>query len=84
MMMLEFVQRTGYQPTHEEYREIEKQYHDFDGDKNAFYQNWAEEARRAERDTAAAIHKLLIAEAKKHGCSTPYYLKLQELFFLIS
>lgn len=36
MMMNEFVERTGFEPTMEEYREIEEAYYNFDGDKNAF------------------------------------------------
>ncbi|MBQ3442220.1 MAG: hypothetical protein IJG33_03130 [Selenomonadaceae bacterium] len=84
MMKIEFVKRTGYKPTAEEYKAIEAQYYDFDGDKNTFCRNWRAEMLRAERDTAAAINRLMIAEAEKHGCSTPYFLKLKELFFLIS
>lgn len=36
MMMQEFIDRTGFEPTAREYAEIEKQYMDFDGDKDAF------------------------------------------------
>ena len=36
MMMQEFIARTGFTPTFEEYREIEQRYCAFDGDKDAF------------------------------------------------
>lgn len=42
MMMNEFVERTGFEPTMEEYREIEEAYYNFDGDKNAFCKHWME------------------------------------------
>ena len=42
MMMTEFVERTGFEPTVEEYREIEEAYYSFEGDKNAFCKHWAE------------------------------------------
>ncbi len=36
MMMSEFIERTGFQPTAEEYAKIEEAYYDFNGDKNEF------------------------------------------------
>lgn len=36
MMLLEFVKRTGFEPTPAEYAKIEEAYNNFDGDKNAF------------------------------------------------
>ena len=36
MMMSEFIDRTGFEPTAKEYAKIEKAYYDFDGDKDAF------------------------------------------------
>lgn len=36
MMMSEFTERTGFEPTVEEYAEIEQKYYEFSGDKNAF------------------------------------------------
>lgn len=38
MMLSEFIQRTGFEPTADEYAKIEDAYYDFDGDKNAFCQ----------------------------------------------
>ena len=40
MMMSEFTQRTGFEPSAEEYAEIEKAYYDFDGNKDAFCAHW--------------------------------------------
>ena len=40
MMMNEFIERTGFEPTAEEYAEIEEQYYSFDGDKDAFCEHW--------------------------------------------
>ncbi len=40
MMMSEFIERTGFEPSAEEYEKIEEQYYNFDGDKDAFCANW--------------------------------------------
>jgi len=42
MMMIEFTERTGFEPTEEEYAEIEQQYYSFDGNKDAFCKYWKE------------------------------------------
>ena len=36
MMMQEFTERTGFEPTFDEYAEIEEAYYEFEGDKDAF------------------------------------------------
>lgn len=36
MMISEFVERTGFEPTADEYAKIEEAYYNFDGDKNSF------------------------------------------------
>jgi len=36
MLKSEFIERTGFEPTAEEYAEIEERYYNFDGDKDAF------------------------------------------------
>lgn len=41
MLVSEFIDRTGYQPTAEEYDEIEKAYYVFAGDKDAFCRAWS-------------------------------------------
>ena len=40
MMMSEFTERTGFEPTAEEYAEIEEAYYNFDGNKDAFCKHW--------------------------------------------
>ena len=40
MMMSEFIELTGFEPTAEEYEEIEEEYYHFDGDKDAFCKHW--------------------------------------------
>ncbi len=40
MLLSEFIDRTGYQPTAEEYAEIEKEYYHFKGDKDAYCRAW--------------------------------------------
>lgn len=40
MLVSEFINRTSYQPTAEEYAEIEKQYYHFNGDKDKFCRAW--------------------------------------------
>ena len=56
MLMSEFIERTGFQPTADEYQQIEDAYYNFDGDKDAFCKAFVEnggemkvyEARAAE------------------------------------
>jgi len=45
MMMSEFIERTGYQPSGEEYHYIEESYYEFDGDKNAFCKQWLKDQK---------------------------------------
>lgn len=40
MLLGEFIDRTGYQPTAEEYAAIEKEYYHFKGDKDQFCRAW--------------------------------------------
>lgn len=40
MMMSEFIELTGFEPTAEEYEEIEDAYYHFDGSKDDFCKNW--------------------------------------------
>ena len=43
MMMSEFIERTGFEPTAEEYEKIEDAYYRFDGSKDEFCKNWLAE-----------------------------------------
>lgn len=58
MMMSEFIERTGFEPTAEEYEQIEDAYYHFDGDKDAFCKNWLSDG---------GILKAARARAKKIG-----------------
>lgn len=40
MMMSEFIERTEYEPTYEEYHHIEESYYEFDGNKDEFCKQW--------------------------------------------
>lgn len=40
MLVSEFIDRTGYRPSAEEYAEIEQAYYVFDGDKDAYCRAW--------------------------------------------
>ena len=40
MLVSEFIDRTGYQPSADEYADIEQAYYMFDGDKDAFCRAW--------------------------------------------
>lgn len=42
MMISEFIELTGFEPSMEEYSEIEQQYYEFDGDKKAFCKHFIE------------------------------------------
>ena len=42
MMISEFIELTGFEPSMEEYDEIEQQYYEFDGDKKAFCKHFIE------------------------------------------
>ncbi len=60
MMKLEFIQLTGFEPTAEEYRQIEDEYMACDIDKKDFCKNWCKEGgpRRLMRLRAAKIEEL--------------------------
>lgn len=80
MMMSEFIARTGFEPTAKEYTKIEQAYYDFDGDKDAFCEDFIRNggAQKFYKDRVAEIdrlnsllleserqHKRDIAESKK-------------------
>lgn len=43
MLVSEFTDRVGYEPTPAEYAQIEREYMEFDGDKDAFCRRWKRE-----------------------------------------
>lgn len=50
MTIKEFIERTGFYPTYEHYKFIEKSYMDFDGDKDAFCKGVQSQRERARRE----------------------------------
>ncbi len=60
MMMKEFTERTGFEPTAEEYREIEKEYMASDIHKDDFCKRWKKQGNigRLERQRARRIEEL--------------------------
>lgn len=77
MMMSEFIERTGFQPTAEEYAKIEEAYYDFNGDKNDFCKTFVAqggekkvyEARATEierlRSQIGELEKMFKADSEK-------------------
>ena len=69
MMMSEFIDRTGFEPTAKEYAKIEEAYYDFDGDKDAFCKAFVKDggARKLCKDRAAEIDRLnsLLLESER-------------------
>lgn len=60
MMMSEFIERTGFQPTAAEYEQIEDAYYSFDGDKDAFCKAFVENGgeQKVYQDRAKEIERL--------------------------
>jgi hypothetical protein len=60
MMMSEFIERTKFEPTYEEYREIEEQYYQFDGNKDQFCKQWVRKGgiQRLSRERVRKIEAL--------------------------
>ncbi len=60
MMKSEFIERTGFEPTAEEYAQIEEAYYEFSGDKNAFCKDFLKNkgVERLIRNRASRIEEL--------------------------
>ena len=69
MMMSEFIDRTGFEPTAKEYAKIEEAYYNFDGDKDAFCKAFVKDggARKLCKARAAEIDRLnsLLLESER-------------------
>ena len=69
MMMSEFIDRTGFEPTAKEYAKIEEAYYDFDGDKDAFCKAFVKDggARKLCKARASEIARLnsLLMESER-------------------
>lgn len=59
MMVHEFTERTGYEPTMEEYHYIEESYYDFNGNKDAFCAQWKADKETGRWDTELKLRKSL-------------------------
>lgn len=71
MMISEFIERTGFEPTADEYRQIEEAYYNFDGDKDAFCKAFVENAGekkiyRHRADYIADLESQLVDSEKAH------------------
>lgn len=87
MMMSEFIDRTGFTPTYEEYQEIEEAYYNFDGNKDAFCKAFVDGdgekkvcALRAEK-VEQLKSKLLESDRAIKELAAQYEQKLQLLQF---
>ena len=60
MMMSEFFDRTGYEPSYEEYRFIEDSYYDFIGDKDAFCKWWLKAQKSGEWAKELKLRKQIV------------------------
>lgn len=71
MMMSEFVERTGFQPTADEYEQIESAYYNFDGDKDAFCKAFVEQGGelkiyKARANEIARLRSQMLEIEKEH------------------
>lgn len=57
MMMCEFTERTGYEPSNEEYSLIEESYYNYDGNKDEFCKQWLKDKRNGYWDKEMALLK---------------------------
>lgn len=64
MMMKEFTERTGYEPTIEEYGFIEESYYDFDGNKDEFCKAWMKDKKDGHWDHELKL-RMKIEEMEK-------------------
>lgn len=78
MMMSEFIDRTKFEPTAEEYQQIEEQYYQFDGNKDQFCRSWVRHGgiQRLSRERVRkieALQKQLNEMQKKHAEEVQFY-----------
>lgn len=78
MTMSEFIKRTGFEPTNEEYEKIEDAYYHFDGSKDDFCQNWLAEggilkAAQARAEKITQLHGELLELDHSNRMETDNY-----------
>jgi hypothetical protein len=59
MMMSEFIERTGVEPSYEEYHYIEESYYEFDGNKDEFCKAWLKDKRDGHWDKELKLRMAL-------------------------
>ena len=90
MMISEFIDRTGYEPSMEEYHHIEESYYDFPGNKDEFCKqwkkdwkdgHWAKELKlRQQMEAMEEAHKNQVAELDDTlNFYRPYFQKTIDL-----
>lgn len=67
MMIQEFIERTNYTPSPDEYYHIEKAYYDFDGNKDDFCKWWKKAKRGGYWDRELELRRHVVDTAKKLG-----------------
>lgn len=71
MMMSEFIERTGFLPTADEYEQIEEAYYNFAGDKDAFCKKFVADGGerkiyQARADEIARLRSQMVEIEKEH------------------
>lgn len=64
MMMSEFIKRTKFEPTCEEYDAIEQEYYNFPGDKDAFCRKWLRDGRNPKIEPGTCEKDLMLYNRK--------------------
>ena len=59
MMMNEFTERTGYQPSFEEYHYIEESYYEFNGNKDEFCKAWKKDQKDGHWEKELRLRKAM-------------------------
>lgn len=81
MLLSEFIQRTGYQPTADEYAVIENEYNNFNGDKDAFCRAWKRvnptkagqiERERKKAERTEKVFQIALKEVRKYKGTDPW------------
>ena len=82
MMMCEFIERTGFEPTAAEYQQIEAEYMGCDIDKDKFCRDWKRNGgiQRLSRMRIRRIEELeqQLATARKHSEESEKYWSVRE------
>lgn len=81
MLISEFITRTGYQPTADEYAEIENEYNNFNGDKDKFCRAWKRvnptkagqiERERKKAERTEKVFQIALKEVRNYKGSDPW------------